>query len=60
MSTVDSENIGKPAPQVQPKVRRKPAKKAKAAKKTQSEYLFVIAGVSDGCNQPIEILMQFR
>jgi len=34
MSTIDSENSSKPAPQVQPKVRRKPAKKAKSKKKT--------------------------
>jgi hypothetical protein len=33
MSTIDSENNIKPAPEAQPKVRRKAAKKAKAIKK---------------------------
>ncbi len=32
MSTIDSENIIKPAQEAQPKVRRKPAKKDRAQK----------------------------
>jgi len=60
MSTIDSENSSKPAPQVQPKVRRKPANKAKAAKKSPQAKKATGKPKSDASNKKAEVIAMMK
>ena len=61
MSTIDSENSIKPAPEAaQPKVRRKPAKKAKAAKKSPQAKKATGKPKSDATNKKAKVLAMMK
>src|SRR5260221_2962080 len=58
MSTIDSENISEP--EAQPKVRRKPAKKAKATKKSPQAKKAAGKSKSDGTNKKAEVIAMMK
>ena len=60
MSTIDSENISKPAPEAQPKGRRKPAKKAKGVKKSPKVKKAAGKPKSVGTNKKAEVIAMMR
>jgi len=60
MNTIDSENISKPTPEAQPKVRRKEAKKAKATKKTPQAKKAAGKPKSDGTNKKAEVVAMMK
>ena len=57
---IDSENNIKPGPEAQPKGGRKPAKKAKATKKSPKAKKAVAKLKSDGTNKKAEVIAMMK
>jgi len=61
MSTIDSENAGKPAPEaVQPKAGRKPTKKTKPAKKAGRAKKAAAKPKADRANKKAEVVAMMK